>query len=96
MYPKRIHEPEPGYRYLPFETLKNRTFFTEPTGTYLWRVSKGRYLCRGDQLALVFQDPLGIRRELGIPPKTRCYLQDVMYFAKEHMDVRREASLYAL
>jgi hypothetical protein len=35
-------------------------------------------------------DSLRIRRKLGSPPKTRCYVQDVRYFANEHMDVRRE------
>jgi hypothetical protein len=42
-----------------------RDVFKEPTGMYLWRVSEGRYTCRGDRLALVFQDPSGTRRKLG-------------------------------
>ena len=28
---------------------------------------------------------------MGVSPETRCYVQDVRYFAIEHMDVRREA-----
>ena len=60
---------------------------------HLWRVSEGGYLYPGVQLALVLKDSLGIRRKPGVPPKTRYYVQDVRYFAIEHMDVRREAIL---
>jgi hypothetical protein len=47
----------------------------------------------GTGLVESFRNSPGIRRKLGSPPKTRCYVQDVRYFAKEHMEVRREASM---
>jgi len=55
-----------------------RDVFEEPTWMYSWRVSGGRYPCRGDQLALCSKNPhsaqldsLWIRRQLGVTPKTR-------------------------
>ncbi len=48
-----------------------RDVFKEPTGMYLWRVSEGRYTCRGARMAGNLKTPPGIRRMLGLPPEVR-------------------------